>query len=173
MPNDLTSARARRVLDELVAERATALGSGLAHNVVYMDDLEADLEAARETYVGPAVSEIATLRGELFVRQVAELRLAAGPHGDPLRRQADLRRDEPRRVVLILRPDVPYDDDRAIALDRPSRLLGRRLERRSVLSRIESLGQGHVEQLGPRRMVGLCHAASLALCPPRSARASR
>jgi hypothetical protein len=71
MTNDLPSAaRAREVLDELRAERATALGTGLAHNVVYMDDLEADLEAARAAYVGLAVSEIATLRGELFGRQV-------------------------------------------------------------------------------------------------------
>jgi electron transfer flavoprotein alpha subunit len=64
MTNDLTSAHARRVLDQLLAERATALGAGLAHNVMYMDDLEADLEAAREAYVGLAVTEIATLRGK-------------------------------------------------------------------------------------------------------------
>jgi hypothetical protein len=71
MTNDLPSAaHARHVLDELRAERATALGTGLAHNVVYMDDLEADLEAAHTAYVGLAVSEIATLRGELFGRQV-------------------------------------------------------------------------------------------------------
>src|SRR4051812_17808638 len=71
MTNDLPSpAHARQVLDELRAERATALGAGLAHNVIYMDELEADLEAAREAYVGLAVSEIATLRGELFGRQV-------------------------------------------------------------------------------------------------------
>jgi len=71
MTNDSPSAsHARQVLDELLAERATALGTGLAHNVIYMDDLEADLEAAREAYVGLAVSEIATLRGELFGPQV-------------------------------------------------------------------------------------------------------
>jgi electron transfer flavoprotein alpha subunit len=70
MTNDLTFAHARRVLDQLLAERATALGAGLAHNVMYMDDLEADLEAAREAYVGLAVTEIATLRGELFGAQV-------------------------------------------------------------------------------------------------------
>jgi hypothetical protein len=47
MTNDLPSAaHARQVLDELLAERATALGTGLAHNVIYMDDLETDLEAA-------------------------------------------------------------------------------------------------------------------------------
>jgi hypothetical protein len=70
MSNDWTSARARRVLDELLAERSTALATGLARNVIYMDDLQADLEAAREAYVGLAVTEIATLHGELFGRQV-------------------------------------------------------------------------------------------------------
>ena len=70
MTNDLTSAHARQVLDDLVAERATALGTALAHNAVYMDDLAADLEAAREAYVGLAVTEIATLHGELFGRKI-------------------------------------------------------------------------------------------------------
>jgi hypothetical protein len=70
MTNDLTSAHARRVLDRLLTERATAVGADLAHNLTYMDDLEADLEAAREAYVGLAVTEIATLRGELFGPQV-------------------------------------------------------------------------------------------------------
>jgi hypothetical protein len=71
MTNDLPSAaHARQVLDDLRAERATALDTGLAHNVIYMDDLETDLEAARAAYVGLAVSEIATLRGELFGPQV-------------------------------------------------------------------------------------------------------
>jgi hypothetical protein len=71
MTNDSPSAaHARQVLDELLAERATALGTGLAHNVIYMDDLEADLVAAREAYVGLAVTEIATLHGELFGRKI-------------------------------------------------------------------------------------------------------
>jgi uncharacterized protein (DUF3084 family) len=71
MTNDSPSAaHARQVLDELLAERATALGTGLAHNVIYMEHLETDLEAARAAYVGLAVSEIATLRGELFGPQV-------------------------------------------------------------------------------------------------------
>jgi hypothetical protein len=70
MTNDVTSAHARRVLDQLLAERATAVGTGLAQNLTYMEDLEADLEAAREAYVGLAVTEIATLRGELSGPQV-------------------------------------------------------------------------------------------------------
>jgi hypothetical protein len=66
---NVTSAHARRVMTRLLAERSTALATGLAQNAVYMDDLEADLEAARAAYVGLAVTEIATLYGELFGRQ--------------------------------------------------------------------------------------------------------
>ena len=66
----MTSADARRVLEQLLAARSTALATGLAHNVIYMDDLEAELEAARDAYVGLAVTEIATLYGELFGRQI-------------------------------------------------------------------------------------------------------
>src|SRR6188472_3031721 len=47
----------------------------------------------------------------------------AGPDGDPLQRQAGLRRDQPCRVVLVIRPDIAHDDDPRIALDRPTRLL--------------------------------------------------
>jgi hypothetical protein len=66
----MTSTAARHHLERLVAERAAAFASGLHHNAVYMDDLEADLAASREAYVGLAVTEIATLRGELFGREV-------------------------------------------------------------------------------------------------------
>lgn len=61
---------ARQHFQQLLAERATAAAAGLDRNSRYMDDLEADLAASRETYVGLAVTEIATLRGELFGRQV-------------------------------------------------------------------------------------------------------
>jgi hypothetical protein len=66
----MTSVNARQLLERLLAERSTALATGLQDNVIYMDDLQADLEAAREAYVGLAVTEIATLRGELFGRQL-------------------------------------------------------------------------------------------------------
>jgi hypothetical protein len=66
---DLTSADALRVLETLLAERSTALATGLVDNPTYMDDLESDLQAARDAYMGLAVTEIATLRGELFGRQ--------------------------------------------------------------------------------------------------------
>jgi hypothetical protein len=66
----MTSGDARRVLERLLAERSMALATGLEHNVVYMDDLEADVEAARETFTGIVVTEIATLRGQLSGRHV-------------------------------------------------------------------------------------------------------
>jgi hypothetical protein len=62
----VTSAHARRVLDQLVAERSTARATGVAHNVTYMHDLE----AARDAYVGLAVTAIARLYGELYGGQV-------------------------------------------------------------------------------------------------------
>jgi hypothetical protein len=66
----MTSADARRLLERLLAERSTALATDLEHKVIYMDYLAADVEAARAAYVGLAVTEIATFRGELFGRQV-------------------------------------------------------------------------------------------------------
>jgi hypothetical protein len=54
----------------LMAERRAATEANLDGNAVYMRDLEDDLVAAREAYVGLAVTEIATLRGELSGRQV-------------------------------------------------------------------------------------------------------
>ena len=64
--NGMSSADARHLLERLLAERSTALATDLVHNVIYMDDVE----AARAAYVGLAVTEIATFRGELFGRQV-------------------------------------------------------------------------------------------------------
>ena len=61
----MTAADLRMSLQRLETERAGAAASALAENAVYMDDLEADLAAAREAYVGVAVTEIATLRAEL------------------------------------------------------------------------------------------------------------
>ena len=66
----MTCADARHLLERLLAERSTALVTDLVHNVIYIDDLEADVEAARAAYVGLAVTEIATFGGELFGRQV-------------------------------------------------------------------------------------------------------
>ena len=46
------------------------------------------------------------------------LRVAPSPHGNPLQPQADLHRDEPRGIILVLRPDVAHGRHCADALDR-------------------------------------------------------
>ena len=56
-------------LQELEAERVLASLEGLGVDPLYMADLAAEIEAARHAYVGAAVTEIATLRAELFGRQ--------------------------------------------------------------------------------------------------------
>jgi len=55
----------RLQLGRLTAERLDAIDAGLGDNRVYMRELEVDLNAARSAYVGLAVTEIATLRGQL------------------------------------------------------------------------------------------------------------
>ncbi len=55
----------RLQLGRLAAERLDAIEAGLGDNAAYMRELEADLTAARASYVGLAVTEIATLRGQL------------------------------------------------------------------------------------------------------------
>ena len=52
-------------LHHLEAERALALLEGLDGNAAYMTDLGDEIAATRFALVGAAVSEIATLRGEL------------------------------------------------------------------------------------------------------------
>lgn len=64
----LPAGAVRQQLEVLEAERATAHLSGLGSNSVYMDDLLSDIESHRSAYVGLAVTEIATLRGELSGR---------------------------------------------------------------------------------------------------------
>lgn len=55
-------------LEGLYEERAIAAMTLLADEASYMDDLDDDIAATRDTFVGVAVTEIATLRGELFGR---------------------------------------------------------------------------------------------------------
>jgi hypothetical protein len=54
----------------LEAERALASIEGLPANSAYMADLDGEIEATIRAYVGAAVTEIATLRAELFGPQV-------------------------------------------------------------------------------------------------------
>jgi hypothetical protein len=56
-------------LTQLQAERALASLEGLAGNRAYLSDLHEELVAAHHAYVGAVVTEIASLRAELFGTQ--------------------------------------------------------------------------------------------------------
>lgn len=58
----------RRYLGRLMTERYAAVEA--SENALYMRELEDDLAAARQAYVGLAVTEIASLRGQLSGPQV-------------------------------------------------------------------------------------------------------
>lgn len=66
----MTAHDVRLRLGRLAAERLDAIDAGLGDNAVYMRELDADLSAARASYVGLAVTEIATLRGQLCGAQL-------------------------------------------------------------------------------------------------------
>jgi hypothetical protein len=55
---------------ELHAERLLASSEGLAANAAYMADRGDEIAELSDAYVGAAVTEIATLRAELFGPQV-------------------------------------------------------------------------------------------------------
>ena len=60
-------------LKELQAERMLASSAGLAADTAYtayMADLDDEIAEVSDAYVGAAVTEIATLRAELFGPQV-------------------------------------------------------------------------------------------------------
>jgi hypothetical protein len=60
-------------LKELQAERLVASSAGIAADiayVAYMADLDDEIAEANDAYIGAAVTEIATLRAELFGPQV-------------------------------------------------------------------------------------------------------
>ena len=59
------AAELRERMALLEAERALAALNGLRDDAAYMADLQADIEAAVATYVGVAVTELASLRGQL------------------------------------------------------------------------------------------------------------
>ena len=59
------AAELRERIALLESERALAGLSGLDTDPAYMADLQADILAASATYVGVAVTEIASLRGQL------------------------------------------------------------------------------------------------------------
>jgi hypothetical protein len=63
-----TTADLRQRLQVLYLERALAAAEGLGENETYMADLEDEIAATRSSYVGAAVTEIASFRGQLFGR---------------------------------------------------------------------------------------------------------
>jgi hypothetical protein len=64
-----TAIEVRERLARLGAERALALTTDLADVRAYMADLDEEIEVTRRLYVVSAVTEIATLRAELFGAQ--------------------------------------------------------------------------------------------------------
>jgi hypothetical protein len=57
-------------LRELQAERMLVTSKGLPANSAYMADLEEEIAETSAAYIGAAVTEMATLRAELFGPQV-------------------------------------------------------------------------------------------------------
>ena len=55
----------RTELGRLSAERLDAVDAGLGENALYMEHLASEIAACRAAYVGTAVTEIASLRGQL------------------------------------------------------------------------------------------------------------
>ena len=53
---------------ELQAERALAEETGVANIASYMEDLERDIARSHAAFVGAAVTELASFRGELAGR---------------------------------------------------------------------------------------------------------
>jgi hypothetical protein len=66
----MTAVEIRTQIARLEAERSLAIATGLGTIDLYMANLEEELEGCREAYVATAVTEIATLRAELFGPQV-------------------------------------------------------------------------------------------------------
>ncbi len=64
----VTALEVLRYLEGLHEERALAAQTPLAEDARYTADLDEEITATTHAYVGVAVTEIATLRGELFGR---------------------------------------------------------------------------------------------------------
>ena len=64
-----TALELRSRLSDLLLERALAEVEGLHRVADYMSDLDDEIAATRSAWVGMAVTEMATLRAELFGAQ--------------------------------------------------------------------------------------------------------
>ena len=60
-----TASELHQRLRSLNAERALAIAEGLGTDAAYMADLDDEIAMRRQAYVGLAVTEIATFRGQL------------------------------------------------------------------------------------------------------------
>jgi hypothetical protein len=65
----MTTLQIQTRLQDLQTERALASIEGLSGNSAYMADLDHEIAATHSAYVGAAVTEIATLRAQLFGSQ--------------------------------------------------------------------------------------------------------
>jgi hypothetical protein len=65
-----TATDLRHHLELLEIERVLALDTALRNDPAYMADLQEEILATRHAYIGSAVTEIASLRAELFGPQV-------------------------------------------------------------------------------------------------------
>ena len=68
--SDVAAIDLRLRLSELRAERLLASSYGMTTNATYMTDLDAEIDEVTTAYTGAAVTEMATLRGELFGPQI-------------------------------------------------------------------------------------------------------
>ena len=68
--SQISALELRRHVMQLEAERALAISEGLGTVESYMADLDEELEHRRHLYVAAAVTEIASLRAELFGPQL-------------------------------------------------------------------------------------------------------
>lgn len=66
----MTALEVRSHLSQLEAERTLAVTTSLGEVGAYMADLDEEIEVSRHLYVAAGVTEIATLRAELFGPQV-------------------------------------------------------------------------------------------------------
>jgi hypothetical protein len=66
----MSAADLHNQIQELESERMLASLEGLDTDAAYMADLTDEIGFTRNTYVGVAVTEIATLRAELFGPQL-------------------------------------------------------------------------------------------------------
>ncbi len=66
----MTAINIQTQLHRLRAERALAARAPVETPAFYLGDLDEEIKATRDAYVATAVTEIATLRAELFGAQV-------------------------------------------------------------------------------------------------------